>query len=468
MGISSFPSLDNNGTTLSLISKEEKTIHSVSYTEDWYKNAVKSGGGWSLEMIDTQNPCSGSDNWKASSDLRGGTPATKNAVDAKNPDEIPPALLKAAALDSITIVLTFSETIDSTKASAAANYSIDNVANAVAGATAISPLFDKVLLKLSTPLQTGRVYRITASNIADCSGNIIQALKTTRVGVASVIDSFSIVINEILFNPKTNGEDYIEVYNRSDKVFDLKNLYIAGRSVTTNALVNPHQVSAANLQIFPGDFFVLSENGEVIKQNYVAKNIDNFLNVSLPSLPDDKGTVVLLNAQGLVVDELHYDEKWHFALIDNPEGISLERIDYNKPTQTKDNWHSAASTAGFGTPSYANSQLRSDVTGSGEVMIVPKTFSPDNDGFDDYTTISYTISEPGFVANITIFDAAGRAVKALAKNATLALAGSFKWDGLDDKFAKVPVGVYIVFTEMFNLNGKKKSYKNTVIVTRRF
>jgi flagellar hook assembly protein FlgD len=72
------------------------------------------------------------------------------------------------------------------------------------------------------------------------------------------------------------------------------------------------------------------------------------------------------------------------------------------------------------------------------------------------------------VANITIFDAAGRPVKSLAKNATLALSGSFRWDGLDDKFNKVPVGVYVIHTEVFNLNGKKKSFKNAVIVATRF
>ncbi len=100
--------------------------------------------------------------------------------------------------------------------------------------------------------------------------------------------------------------------------------------------------------------------------------------------------------------------------------------------------------------------------------MTPKTFSPDNDGFDDFATINIKMSETGFVANITIFDAFGRPVKDLVKNATLPQAASFRWDGLDDKLRKVPVGVYVIFTEVFSLDGKKKSFKNPVIVAAKW
>ena len=468
LGISSFPALDNSGTTLFLTSKEGATIHSVSYKNTWFQNDVKSDGGWSLEMIDTHNPCSGESNWKASSNPKGGTPGTKNSVDANNPDNVAPALVRAIASDSITVVLTFSEPVDSAKAAASANYNISDGIGSPVGAFTIAPSFNAVTLRLSRPVMEGKIYTVTADNLADCSGNIIQAVNTTRVGLASVVDTSDIIINEILFNPKPNSIDYVEIYNRSHNVFNLKDIYIANRSSATNALGSLHQLTTDNILIFPADFFVISENGSVVKQNYLAKNPDNFIDVTMPSLPDDEGVFVLLNAQGKVADELHYSFKWHFALIDNEEGIALERIDYNKPTQSKNNWTSAASTAGFGTPSYQNSQFRTDISLQGEVAVTPKTFSPDNDGFEDYTFINIKISDPGYVANITIFDASGKPVKDLAKNATLASTVSFRWDGLDDKFHKVPVGVYIVYTEVFNLNGKKKSFKNIVVVAARF
>nr|MBA2760377.1 lamin tail domain-containing protein [Segetibacter sp.] len=287
-------------------------------------------------------------------------------------------------------------------------------------------------------------------------------------GLASSIDSFGIVINEILFNPHPTAVDYVEIYNRSPKVYDLKNLFIANRSSSTNAIGSIRQIVTENVLLFPADYFVISENGAIVKQNYTAQNPGNFIDVTMPSFPDDKGAVVLLNAQGQIADELRYDQKWHSPLIDNKEGISLERIDYNKPTQDKNNWHSAASTVGFVTPSYQNSQFRADVVLQGEVTVSPKVFSPDNDGFDDFAILNLQLSEPNYVATITIFDAAGRPVKNLAKNATLGTTGSFRWDGLDDKLRKVPVGAYVVYTEVFNLNGKKRAFKNTVVIAARF
>ena len=467
IGITSFPALLNDGTTLSLTSKEGITIHSVSYNVSWFKNAVKSNGGWTLEMIDTQSPCTGADNWKASEDAKGGTPGVVNSVNGSNPDQTPPALVRAAAFDNTTLVLTFSEAIDSAKGANIANYSISNGIVPISAYT-IAPAFNKVVVTLSTPLQLQTLYTIVASNIADCSGNTIQSATPVRFGLPSPADTFDVVINEILFNPKPTSVDYIEIYNRSSKIFDLKDLYIANRDAISGNVNTISQLTTESLLLFPGEFYVISENNSLVKSAYVAKNPDNFVDVSMPSFPDDKGDVVILNASGKVIDELKYDAKWHFSLIDNDEGISLERIDYSKPTQNASNWYSAASTAGFGTPSYQNSQFRMDVSVKAEITIVPKIFSPDQDGTDDFATIQYQLTEPGFVANITIFDASGRPVRYLAKNATLALSGSFRWDGLNDKLGKIPVGNYIVYTEIFNLNGKKKAFKNSVTVARRF
>ncbi len=468
LGISSFPSLNNKGTTLSITSKEGLTIHAVSYIEAWFRNDVKSNGGWSLEMIDTKNPCDALNNWKASTDAKGGTPGQKNSVDANNPDNIAPAMIRATTLDSVTIVLTFNEPLDSAKAATAANYNISDGVVLSGKAIALAPTFTTVKLILFTPLKKSTVYTVTANNITDCSGNVINAINTARVGLASNIDSLDIVINEILFNPKPNANDYVELYNRSNKIFSFKDLYVANRSRSNNTLGGLHQLTRDNLLFFPGDYVVISNQGSVVKQNYVAKYPDNFIDVTMPSFPDDQGTAVILNAQGQVIDELQYNAKWHFALVDNEEGVALERIDYNKPTQSKDNWTSAASSAGFGTPTYQNSQLRSDLTTQGEMSITPKTFSPDNDGFEDFTTIHIKLTDPNYVANITIFDAFGRPVKNLAKNATLSSISSFRWDGLDDKLRKVPVGIYVVYIEAFNLNGKKKSFKNTVVVAAKF
>ena len=74
IGVSAFPSLDNSGDIIVLISPEGKTIHAISYKPEWYRNQLKQDGGWTLEMIDIHMPCKESDNWEASIADKGGTP----------------------------------------------------------------------------------------------------------------------------------------------------------------------------------------------------------------------------------------------------------------------------------------------------------------------------------------------------------------------------------------------------------
>lgn len=466
ISVTSFPSLDNNGDQLSLISAQGKVIHAVNYNISWYQNELKKDGGWTLGMIDTKNPCSGFTNWKASVDVKGGTPGKNNSVDASNTDKTSPKLLRAFAVDNLNITLVFDEPLDSLKAATATSYSISDGIGVPQSAITVSPVFDRVNLKLNTSLAVNKVYIISANNITDCAGNIIGLKNTAGVGLSSVADSFDIVINEILFNPNSGGVDYVEIYNRSQKIIDAKQLYIANRN-STNVISSIQQLSTESILLFPKNFLVITEDPQIVMQQYVTTNPDAFIQVSsMPSFPDDKGDVIILNAQGKIVDEVIYSDKWHFALISNTEGVSLERIDYNAAS-VQSNFHSAATSVGYGTPGYKNSQFRIDQQVQGEITVIPEVFSPDNDGIDDFATINYSFPSPGYVANITIFDASGRPVRYLEKNALSGIKGSYIWDGLGEKQQKLSQGIYIIYTEIFNTDGKKKQFKNTIVLARR-
>ncbi len=465
--VTSFPSLDNTGDVIYLRSLQNKIIHTVNYTDGWYQNELKKDGGWSLEMIDTKNPCSGFNNWKASIDLKGGTPGKKNSVDAVNADAAAPQLIRAFASDSVNITLVFDEPLDSTAAASTTAYLISDGIGAPQSVTVAAPVFDKVNLKLNTPLLRNKVYTVKVTAVTDCKGNTITNKNTVRVGLSEVADITDIVINEILFNPKNNGTDYVEIYNRSNKIIDLKQTYIANRS-SNGAVSNIKQLNADNYLFFPQDFIVITEDAAIIKRDFITKNPDAFVTIaSMPSFNDDKSNVLILNAQGSITDELLYDEKWHFKLIDNKEGVALERIDYNALTQQQDNWHSAATSVGYGTPTYKNSQYNIKNSVQADITITPEIISPDNDGIDDFATVNYSFPSAGYVANITIFDAAGRLVRYLQRNALCGISGNYRWDGLGEKNQQLPVGIYIIYTEIFNLQGKKKQFKNTIVLARR-
>jgi Lamin Tail Domain/CHU_C Type IX secretion signal domain len=467
ISVTSFPSLDNDGDQLFLKAANGKTIHAVNYNSTWYQNEVKKDGGWTLEMIDTKSPCAGSSNWKASVNTTGGTPGKKNSIDAVNNDATSPQLKRAYTTDNTTIILVYDEPVDSLSGATLANYIVDGGLTLIS-ATTIAPLFNQVQLKTSIALTANTLYNITASNIKDCKGNTIGgSANKAKVGLPADAAAGDWIINEILFNPKSNAYDYVELFNNSNKIFDAAKLYIANRN--TSGVINSIKVLSVNpCYIFPGDYIVVTEDADNLALNYLVKTPDNVLVVaSMPSFSDDEGDVIALNFQGNVVDEVKYKDDWHFKLIDNDEGVALERIDPAAPSQDANNWHSSASTAGYGTPTYKNSQYKLVQSINATIELIPKVFSPDNDGRDDIATIQYQIAEPGYVANITIFDAAGRPVRNLVRNGTLGLTGYWNWDGLNDKGNKLPVGTYIVFTEIFNLQGKKEKFKNTVVLARK-
>jgi Lamin Tail Domain/Bacterial Ig-like domain len=467
IAVTSLPGLDNTGDIIFLRSPQNKIIHTVSYTDGWYKNELKKEGGWSLEMIDTKNPCGGMSNWKASTDVTGGTPGKKNTADAINADSTAPQLLRAFAADSLNIVLIFDEALDSLQAATINNYTISDGVGVPQAVTAIAPAFDKINVKLNTALRRNKVYSIITTGVTDCAGNSIASKNNARVGLTEQANGSDIIINEILFNPKTNGTDYVEIYNRSNKIIDLKQIYLANRN-TAGVISNIKPLSADSYLFFPQDFIVVTEDAEIIKRDFITKNMQAFITVAaMPSYNDDEGNAIILNTQADIVDELQYSEKWHFKLIDNREGVALERIDYNAATQQQDNWHSAATSVGYGTPTYKNSQYKINDVVKASVHISPEIVSPDNDGTDDFATVHYSFASAGYVANITVFDAGGRVVRFLQRNALCGITGNFRWDGLGEKDQKLPVGIYIIYTEIFNKEGKKKQFKNSIVLARR-
>jgi len=466
ISVTSFPSLDNDGEQVYLKASNGQIIHALTYSSSWYQNELKKEGGWTLEMIDTKNPCAGSSNWIASNNNAGGTPGKINSVNTVNNDNTAPQLKNAYTTDNTTIVLVFDEPVDSLTGATVSNYAIDGGIT-INSAETLSPLFNEVRLKTTGVLTHNTIYNITANNITDCKGNMIGSANKAKTGLPIEAITGDIVINEILFNPRPNAYDYVEFYNSGNNILDASKLYLANRN-SVGVISTLIQISTTPFYIFPGDYFVITENAGNLALNYLVQKPEVVIvRSSLPSFPDDEGYVLLTNQQGQIVDEVNYFDDWHFKLIDNAEGVSLERVDADGPSQSADNWHSAASTAGYGTPGYKNSQSKNLQTIGATIEVSPKVFSPDNDGFNDIATIQYKIDQPGYAANITIFDAAGRPVRNLVRNGTLSTGGYWNWDGLDDKGLKLPMGTYVIFTEIFNLQGKKNKFKNVVVLARK-
>jgi hypothetical protein len=457
--------LTNAGTSLILFDPNEQVVSFVNYSDRWYGNPAKANGGWSLEKIDPFNFCQGVGNWTASGNPLGGTPGAVNSVLGSNPDITPPDLLRIGSVDQTTIKLFFSETMDEDGLhglSQAGNFGIGNI-------LVVEPQlpdFSTALLTLETPLETGRIYEISLpSQVTDCAGNALNR-RTARVAVPQPAVAFDVVINEVLFNPPDGGSRYIEIYNRSEKVFELKDHTISSKDTIQGFLTTIREISSESYLLFPGDYVVLTTNPDAVRNTFMTTRPHAFIGVgSMPSMTNTSGVLALANKSLVEIDLFAYHEDMQFALLTNKKGVALERVNFNRPTQDRSNWHSAAQSAGFGTPGYQNSQYSADFSSQhGEIEIYPEVFSPDSDGHDDLLTISYRFENPGYVATVRVFDSRGRLIRNLVRAELLAVNGAFTWDGTTDDYQKAPIGIYIIHLEVTDLTGKVNHYRKTAVL----
>lgn len=469
VGVTSFPSLTNTGQTITIKNPQGNTINSVTYSDSWYQDAAKKDGGFSLEMIDANNPCAGSSNWRASNATDGGTPGLLNSIAGNNPDLVSPEVFRAAVVALDTIQVYFNEPIDSTTYMSPLKYTIDNGVGFPLSVQAVAPDFKSVRLALASALTNGVIYTVTVDNaITDCAGNAVNSNNQARFAIPEPVAANDLVINEILFDPNTGGNDFVEIYNRSNKVIDLKTIAISQYDTVLNQPINLEDICSDGYLIFPEDYLVLSKSGSIVKSQYFTENPKAFLDVAvLPTMNIDKGTVCL-SAGSLIVDNFRYYQDMQFPLLNVTKGVSLERIDFNRPTQDRSNWHSAAQTVGYATPGYKNSQYSDAGVTDNTIEITPELFSPDEDGHDDVVNINYKLDEPGYVANITVYDSKGRLERYLVRNELLGISGTFSWDGINEEKEKSRVGIYILFIEFIDLNGTVKHYKKTCVLATKF
>lgn len=466
LAVTSF-SVSNEGQTLTLFDSSYHVISTVSFTIDWYRDSYKENGGWSLEQIDPLNPCGGAENWKASTGALGGTPGSTNSVNSSNPDNSIPELVRVSLLSVNSIQVYFSEPMDSLYLMNTANFTIDNSIGNPFAADPVAPDYTSVILDFSPSAQTGIIYTITITDtLRDCIGNGLLVNGSARFAIPEIPLLNDIVINEVLSNPKDDGVDYVELYNRSNKIVDLKELVLSSYDTVASQLTDVENITNDGYLLFPTEFVVLTTDPTKVKSQYNAINPNWFLKMDgFPSYNNDDGIVVLsLKNQTGIIDMLTYTADMQYALLSSTDGVSLERINYDRPSDDKTNWHSAAETAGYGTPSSENSQYSEGVPLEDPVSISPEIFSPDNDGYKDVLNINYTFDVPGYMLNVTIYDARGRLIKNLIKNTMLGTSGTFSWDGITEENEKARIGMYVIYFEVFDLDGNVKHYKKSAVL----
>jgi hypothetical protein len=464
IGLKQFPTLTDGGRILYISDSTGTLIHGVEYSSDWYKDDLKSKGGWSLEMIDTRFPFYDKDNWIPSESKKGGTPGSENSVSESNPDISFYGIKNVFPDDSTTIHIWFSEPVfnlpEKIKYLKVGKKEITDVSPR-------DPLFREFSVKLAEPLQRTGLYHLEISPaILDFAGNQMQKCDF-NFGLSEPAKPGDILFNEVLFNPLPGDPDYLELYNCSEKVIDASRLQLISINDATGDRSEVLPVSGEERCILPEEYYAITTDTKRISERYFSTDADHlFATGSLPSMSDDKGHLMLYNRELDRIDELVYNDDMHYSLLSTHEGVSLEKTDPRNKSEESTNWHSAAESAGWGTPGAPNSMFVDMPSTSDKVVFSSSKISPDNDGNEDFLTIMLNLKGNGNVVSLMVFDEAGNYVRKIAANLFAGAEASVIWDGTADDGSIVSTGIYIILITLYDDTGKTNRWKKVCTVIR--
>ncbi|MDZ7806419.1 MAG: lamin tail domain-containing protein [Gracilimonas sp.] len=467
-----FPSLNDNDDVVVIKNGSGMVIDSVSYKNNWGGDSP----GVSLERKDPLSASNDLNNWASSIAQSGNTAGTQSSV--FEPDQDPPQVIFAKTIDNDRISLIFSEFVVPNNAILSVNESSlsiydfdpDNGNQIIAGPVAAG---------------LGKALNLSISNIEDYRGNVSNELS---IEVSQPLTPGSVVINEIMFDPLADSEDnlpdqteYIELYNRSDYAISLEGLFLHDAPDENNE-VRPIDPVSSQYKWIPSNNYVLIyaedqatefDNSRLAKFFEISGSTEEFkirIDRSSLSLASTDDAIYIADSTKVAIDSVFYDESWHNPNLFDTDGVALERIDPNGPGNDDSNWSSSTRVNG-GTPAEQNSiyQIAGSTPVATGLAFTPNPFSPDDDGFEDNLFLNYKLDESDYLLRVRIFDRYGRQVKQLADGKPAGFEGSLIWDGLTDERKKNRVGIYIILFEAYNsANGKNKTFKNTVVLARKF
>jgi hypothetical protein len=450
VGVSPWPALNNSGDVLFLKNDQGIMQDSVSYDLSWYRSAKKARGGWTLERIDPTQICNDKQNWTASISDAGGTPGGVNSVYAIQPDFTPPSVVATLGITERLIRIQFSEQVLSGK--------ISHSSFSGEGISILNWYFgganDTLYLEVSEPLLRDKKYSMWIDHVEDCSGN--RARLEISVSLVEKAGREDLKITEVLFDPFPGSEDFIELWNNSDKYLALKDMIFTRWEYTHEIIKRNTLVVNQELFLRSGEWILLSPDPEGVLNQYAIME-KKYAAINLFNIPNEGG-IISLYLNGLYQDSIWVDPSFHHELLRDVEGYSLERTNVEVSGWQKSAWMTSAHKA---TPGVRNSQEYRMDSLEREIYLEPEIIRPYSTS-DNSLFIHFSINKTGLVGRLEVFDLAGYKVATILENDFIPTQGYLRWDGTHDDGTVLPYGYYILRGEIIGPSGYHK------IITKRF
>ena len=331
-------------------------------------------------------------------------------------------------------------------------------------------IIDSVSYKSSWGGRNGfSLERINLSGISNDSTNWATSLYRATPGQSNSVEnapSYSrnqIIINEIMYESDIDNNEFIEFYNSSNDTINIGGWRIEDEKR------NFYKLSDTSFMIPPGELFVLLADSISLQKysnlvNHLHKTV---LSVSNLGLVNSGELILLKDLRGNIIDSVFYSDSWHNKQITTTRNKSLERINPQIASHLSSNWSTSVHSEGA-TPGKTNSIFADNSQKSKSISIEPNPFSPDNDGYEDFTIINYNLTQSIAQVRVKVFDNKGRLVRNLVNNLPSGNKGSIVFDGRDDGGNPLRIGIYIMLLEAVGIdNNVIETLKTAIVVARK-
>mgnify|MGYP001178632151 CR=1 FL=1 len=203
----------------------------------------------------------------------------------------------------------------------------------------------KYMLFFPDTVHENKLYTLYANNISDTSGNSMNDSINFLKYAPEFIVYNDVRINELMPDPNPSQglpqKEYIELYNRSNKLINLKDWSITDGSTITDL---------DHFYLFPNGYLLLCKKSDTIHFS----SVQSKMGLSpWPSLNNGGDSIILYDSSMQLIDSIHYTENWYGDESKDAGGWSLELIQPMDTCPGTNSWMASTSTLG-GTPGFQN------------------------------------------------------------------------------------------------------------------
>ena len=445
ISLRTMPTLNDASDLIRIENDSGSIIANLQYFSSWHSSG-KEDGYWSLEMKNINKGCHISTNFSSSIHPSGHTLGTVNSINEALPQS--PNFLERYYSDNPRMLsLYFSDAVEPQLYNDPNLYQLDPDIG-IDSIRIARNNSNKLTLYFNQDIQAQQ--KITLLPHTQCNGFNMTS-QTVRWEVSKIPQANNIQITEVMFNALTNCSEYIEILNVSGNYINLKNTFLGHASSSKN---EQFVLTEEEFMLAPNQLAVLVQNKEEINSCYAHCPDALIIEVKdWTSLSDEGGSLWIRNGQNQIIDTILYHKDYHSTLLNDEDGVALEKIDSTQSGLNSTVWSSVGSDQNYASPGcYSNFQKSSPSNQS--FSLASPYFGL---GINGSANIQYQLPKPNYQLSMEIIDKRGVIVLQLVNNQVVSQKGSYFWDGTDSEGRDVALGIYFIRIQAIHSDGSTEN-----------